>query len=135
MTRTRRSAGLVALTLIASAALIAAGCGGGGDGGTAPAQTGTVSGSIDYAATGDPLGGVEVSIGDITTTTGNDGRFTLDGVPVGEQVLEIEADPGRDLVVPPGVPLNVNIQGGQTTQLDAPIQMVDDVDAPPAPPA
>lgn len=135
MSKTRRRAGLVALTLIGAAMLFAAGCGGGGGDGGGAVATGSVSGTVTYAATGDPLGGIEVSIGNITTTTNTNGQFTLRGVPVGQQTLQVQADPDRDLVVPPGVPLNVNVQEGQTAQLPAPIQMVDDVDAPPAPPS
>jgi hypothetical protein len=133
MMRTRRFSGTVALMTLAAAAMILAGCGGGGDG-VETAQTGTVTGTINYAGTGAPLGGIEVSIGDITTTTGDDGTFTLRRVPTGRQTLVIEAGPDRDIVLPPGVPLNVDVRGGETTQLPAPIQMVDDVDAPPAPP-
>jgi hypothetical protein len=134
MTTSRRCAGMLALTVIAAAAMIVAGCGGGG-GGAEPAQTGSVSGTITYAATGDPLGGIAVSIGGIRTTTNTNGQFTLSGVAIGQQVITITADPDRDLIVPPGVPLNVTVRAGQTTQLPAPIQLVDDVDAPPAPPA
>ena len=135
MMTTRRCAGLAALTLFAAAALILAGCGGGGDGGGQVVQTGSVSGTINYAASGDALGGIEVSIDGINTTTNANGEFTLSGVPIGQQTLQVKADPQRDLVVPPGVPLTVNINAGQTTQLPAPIQMVDDVDTPPAPPS
>jgi hypothetical protein len=120
--------------MIVAAALIAAGCSGGGDGGTTPAQVGSVSGTINYAATGDSLGGIQVSIGNITTTTDANGQFTLNRVPVGQQTLQIEAAADRNLVVPPGVPLTVNVQGGQTTQVGT-ILMVDEVDAPPAPPS
>lgn len=134
MMTTRRSAGLVALTIIAAGALIFAGCGGGGDGGAQPAQTGSVSGTIKYAPSADGLGGIQVSIGSVSTTTDANGNFTLNRVPAGQQTLVIQADPDRDLIVPPGVPLTVNVQGGQTTQLPD-ILMVDDVDVPPSPPS
>lgn len=134
MTKTRRCAGLVALTFVAAAVmLIAAGCGG-GDGGGQPAATGSVSGTIIYAASGDPLGGIRVSVGGISTTTSANGQFTLNGVPAGQQVLQVQADQARDLAVPPGVPMAVNVTAGQTTQVP-PILMVDDVDSPPAPPS
>ncbi len=133
MTKTRRCVGLVALALIAAAVLFA-GCGGGGDGGNGVA-TGSVSGTITYAATGNPLGGITVAIGGISTTTNANGQFTLNGVPAGAQVLQITADAARDLVIPPGVPLAVDVTAGGTTQLPAPVQMVDDVDSPPEPPS
>ncbi len=132
-----RYAGLVALTAVATAALICAGCGGGGgDGdGATPAQTGSVSGVITYASTGDSLGGIKVSIGNVEATTNDNGEFTLTGVPTGQQTLVIEIEQGRELAVPPGVPLEVTVEAGQTTELGAPIHLVDEVDAPPAPPA
>ncbi|MGM0492226.1 MAG: carboxypeptidase regulatory-like domain-containing protein [Armatimonadota bacterium] len=133
MMTTRRHAATVVLMMLAAAALILTGCGG-GDGGVQSAQTGTVTGTITYASTGAPLGGIEVSIGDITTTTDDDGTFTLRRVPTGSQTLVIEAGPDRGLVIPPGVPLTVDVVGGETTELSAPIQMIDDVDTPPAPP-
>lgn len=129
----RRCAGMAALTVVAAVALIAAGCGGGGDGGPA-VQTGTVSGTVNYAATGDALGGIEVTIGNMTVTTNNNGQFTINGVPVGQQTMQIQAGAQRDLILPPGVPLNVNVNAGQTTQVGT-ILMVDDVDTPPSPPS
>lgn len=135
MMKTRRCAGTLALIVIAAGAMVFAGCGGGGDGGTQPAQTGTVTGTITYAATGDALGGIRVSIGNVTTTTNDNGQFVLRGVPTGQQTLQIQADPDRDLVLPPGVPLTVTVREGQTTTLPAPINMVDDVDNPPNPPS
>jgi len=133
MMTTRRCAGMATLTLLAAAALILAGCGG-GDGGGQAIQTGSVSGTINYAASGDALGGIQVSIGNITVTTDANGNFRLDGVPIGQQALQIQADPQRDLIVPAGVPLTVDVNAGQTTQL-GPILMVDEVDTPPAPPS
>jgi len=133
MMTTRRCTGTVVLMSLAAAALIFAGCGGGGDGGGTGATTGSVSGTINYAATGDALGGIVVSIGNISTTTNADGHFTLNRVPAGQRTLQIEAPADRNLVLPPGVPLSVNVQAGQNTQLPAPIQMIDDVDAPPSP--
>lgn len=128
---TRRCAGTVALIMLVAAAFVLAGCGGNGDG----VQTGSVSGTITYAATGDALGGIQVSIGNIRTTTNARGEFTLNRVPAGQRQLAVEAPPERNLVVPPGVPMTVNVQAGQTTRLPAPIQMIDDVDAPPSPPS
>ena len=132
MMKTGRSVGVVALALIAAAVLFA-GCGGGGDGGGG-AATGTVSGTITYAANGSALGGVSVSVGGITTTTDAQGRFLVRNVPTGTRTIVGTADPSRALVIPPGVPLTVDVVAGQTTQLP-PIQMIDEADAPPAPPS
>lgn len=126
-----RCAGLTALALIAVVALI--GCDGGD--GVTPAQTGLVSGTIVHAGTGLPLGGVEVTIGGRTATTNASGQFTVSGVPVGQQTVGIQVDPARGLVLPPGVDLTVNVVAGQTTQLSAPINLIDAVDVPPSPPS
>ncbi len=129
-----RCAGLTALALIGMAAFGLVGCGGDG-GGVAPAQTGSVSGTIVHAGTALPLGDVQVTIGGITATTNASGQFTVNGVAVGQQVISIQVDPDRGLVVPPGVDLTVNVVGGQTTQLTAPINLIDAVDVPPEPPS
>jgi hypothetical protein len=125
MTRTRLCPAVIAAAVVA--ALLITGCGGGG-GGTS-AATGQISGTILYAATGGALGGIHVSAGGVSTTTASDGSFVLRGVP-----LAITADPDRELAVPPGVPLTVQVQGSQITTLSAPIVLVDDVDTPPTPP-
>ncbi|MFW5866663.1 MAG: hypothetical protein ACOCX2_02530 [Armatimonadota bacterium] len=126
---------MVALISLAAATMILAGCGGGGDGGGTTATTGSICGTIEYAATGEPLGGIGVSVGNISATTNDSGEFTLRRVPTGERTLEIDIPADRQLVVPPGVPLTVDVRGGEETCLSAPLQLVDDVDAPPAPPS
>jgi len=129
-----RCAGLTALALLAVAAFALVGCGGGGEGVT-PAQTGSVSGTIVHAGTGLPLGDVQITVGGISATTNASGQFTVNGVPIGLQVVTIQVDPDRGLVVPPGVDLSVTVVGGQTTQLAAPINLIDAVDVPPSPPS
>ncbi len=132
MMKTRRCAGIVALVLMVLVTMVVAGCGGGGDDDGAQVNTGSISGTIVYAATDPPtpLGGVTVTAGNRSTTTADDGSFTLSGVPVGNQVLTITADP-QGVVVPPGVDLTVPVTGGQTYQLPAPVQMIDAIDTPP----
>lgn len=44
--------------------------------------TGTVAGHSYFAGTTVPVSGVLVSIGDITSTTGSDGYFSLSEIPV-----------------------------------------------------
>jgi hypothetical protein len=63
----------------------AAGCGGGGGGGPQPpAATGRVVGTVKYndGVTTVPLANGTVSAGGITATTGIDGKFTLENVPI-----------------------------------------------------
>lgn len=130
-----RSAGLTALVLIIAGGLVLAGCGGDDDGnGGQPAATGTITGKIVYANTGQPLGGITVTAGGRVTQTDSSGAFTLSRVPTGSQVLSITVDPGRGLTVPPGVDLRVNVPAGGTVQLPAPIVLIDVTDVPPNPP-
>lgn len=131
-----RSAGLTALVLIIAGGLVLAGCGGDDDGnGGQPAATGTITGKIVYASTGQALGGITVAAGGRVTQTDSSGAFTLSRVPTGSQVLSITVDPGRGLTVPPGVDLRVNVPAGGTVQLPAPIVLIDVTDVPPNPPA
>lgn len=130
-----RSASLTALVLIIAGGLVLAGCGGGDDGGGGGAGSGTITGSISYANTGQPLGGITVTAGGRVTQTNSSGAFTLTGVPAGAQVLIITADASRGLAVPPGADLRVNVPDGGTVSLPAPILLIDATDVPPNPPA
>ena len=55
--------------------------------GTAMAQTGTVTGTVADAETGETLPGANVTIGDIGAATNIDGEFTLPNVPAGTQTI------------------------------------------------
>jgi hypothetical protein len=69
---------------ILSLALALTGCeDDGGITGTSP----TVTGTVTSAATGAPVAGAEVSIGEATTTTGVDGRFELSDLTPGTATL------------------------------------------------
>lgn len=127
----RRSAGLAALLTVGAMLLV--GCGG-GDGGEG-AQTGRITGVVQHAATQLGLGDVEVSVGNVSTRTASDGSFTLNNVPAGQRTVVVTAAAERGLVLPPGVDLTVTVQGGETTALSAPIQMIDAADVPPDPPS
>ncbi|MEA3400634.1 MAG: carboxypeptidase regulatory-like domain-containing protein [Armatimonadota bacterium] len=131
----RRCAGLTAFVMIVAGAMltVTVGCGGGGENGGA--GTGTVSGTVVHAATLQPLGEITVRADGASTSTGADGKFTLRGVPAGQQTLQVSAAPERGLTLPPGVDLTVTVTGGQTNQLSSPIQMIDAVDYPPNPPS
>jgi len=128
-----RCAALTAFVLIVVGAILLVGCGG-GDGGGVVSETGSISGTIVHAATAQPLGDIEVAAGGVTVRTAADGTFTLDNVPAGQQVMQVQADASRGLALPPGVDLTVVVQQGQTTQLGGPVQMIDAVDTPPEPP-
>jgi len=132
MTRLARCAGWTAIAVVTMAAITVAGCGGGTP---APAaNTGSISGTIAHASTGQGLGGITVSAGGVTTTTDANGNFRLNNVPVGNQVVTITIPADRDLVLPPYGPIVVNVQQGQNTPIALPILLIDGPDAPPQPP-
>src|ERR687896_2712788 len=72
----------LAIALVTS--IHVAACGGSDPGG--PAATATVSGVV-RAASGAVIQGASVTIGSATATTGADGRFELQNVPVGSATI------------------------------------------------
>jgi hypothetical protein len=135
MINVSRRVGWTAFCGIAIGALVLAGCGGDGDEGVQPQATGSISGTLVHAGTGLPLGGVQIVVGGVTTTTADDGTFTLSGVPAGVQTIGINADPERELALPPGGAPTVTVVAGQNTQLGDPILVIDAPDLPPNPPS
>jgi len=72
---------------------------------------GTVVGRVFDARTNQPLNGVIVSVGSLTTGhSGPDGSFTLTQVPTGEQTITVYALPGY--LTP--APVQVLVQSNQT---------------------
>lgn len=55
-------------------------------------ETGTLSGTVTDATTGDAIEGATVNIGDLSATTDSDGNYTIDQVPVGTLEAEFTAD-------------------------------------------
>ncbi|NSW57611.1 MAG: hypothetical protein HPY44_16495 [Armatimonadetes bacterium] len=111
---------IVALSLAVLVLAIMAGCGGGGDEATPPAnnQTGVLTGSVDLNS-GSPencrllLNGTELPVG-----VNPDGTFRIPNIPPGEHVLDIigpdgteagrsefEIEPGEVIILPPIRPL------------------------------
>jgi len=126
---------LVGVVIVSAALVVGCGGDGGGGGGQEPQATGSVTGTIIHGGTGLALGGIDVSIGDVAGQTDSEGTFTLAGVEVGQQALLVTPDPNRDLVLfPPGA-ITVVVEDGQTTELDAPIILIDAPDLPPNPPS
>ena len=79
-------ASIPALAIVTS--MIVAACGAGDPGG--PTATATVSGVVS-AATGAVIEGASVRIGSATATTGADGRFELQNLPVGSATIVTSA--------------------------------------------
>lgn len=81
---------------------------------SAVAQTGTITGTIKDSVTTETLPGANVYISelDMGTATGGSGRFTLEGVPVGEHVLRVTFIGFSPKRVP------VEVQDGQTTNVE-----------------
>ncbi len=90
----RYSTSLPALALALALSIFAAACDEGDPGGPAPASTATVSGVVGDA-TGAAIEGASVRIGSATATTGVDGRFELQNLPVGSATISTSA-PGFD---------------------------------------
>jgi len=53
-------------------------------------ETGSISGDVVDATTGQPISGATVKAGIISTTTGADGKFKLQNVPAGVQTVKAE---------------------------------------------
>jgi hypothetical protein len=59
--------------------------------GLAYAQTGSITGTVTDAATGDPVAGASVSLPGLQVTTGSDGSYTLAGLPAGSYQVDVSA--------------------------------------------
>ena len=118
---------VVVIAAVALTGWLIAGCGGGG--GTEPAGTGNVSGSIVLLDSGEPAGGVTVTVdGQQSVSDEVDGSFTVTGVPAG--TWDVVATSGLWQQV--GDPPEVVVVAGQTTAIGAPILM--SAFGPPPPP-
>jgi len=80
-------------------------------------QTGAIRGTVRSSATGEVLSGVKVILegGELETLTGEDGEFTLEGVPSGETRLRLEFLPVyvssiEQVTVRPGVATRVTLE-------------------------
>ena len=81
----KRSIGFfIAIAVASAASIIAAACGDGGPGG--PTATASLAGVVK-AATDAVIEGASVKIGSATATTGADGRFELQNLPVGSATI------------------------------------------------
>ncbi len=83
----RRPAALTLKAVSVLAALLVAACADEGPQPSAP----TVAGTVINSATGSPVAGAEVRIGDAVTTTGVDGRFELTDLTAGPATLSCTA--------------------------------------------
>jgi hypothetical protein len=66
--------------------LVLSACGGGGGGfflPPSPGETGIIAGKVSNNSTGAPIASATVAVGTLSTTTANDGTYTLANVPVG----------------------------------------------------
>lgn len=80
---------------IAILALLGTACGDGG-GTSEPAPQASVSGVVREAGTSAPIAGAAVRIESINVTTGQDGRFAVQGVPVGNAISVVVSAPRFD---------------------------------------
>lgn len=94
---TKRSYGWkVRITLLFVASLAVTACGGGEDPTGPAAVTGTLAGTVTNSATGDPIAGAQVRLGNVSVVTGGDGRFELAGLTMGLAVLRCTASGFED---------------------------------------
>lgn len=122
------------ISALAMAAMLA-GCGGGGNGPTGSATTGSLAGTVGDFTSGLVLQGVTIRIGSLQTVTDANGHFLLENIPPGTYELEIVPNPVSHLVLPPGsTPPTVTIYAGDTTDLQDIIFLMDESDLPPTPP-
>jgi len=96
------------------AVLLLPGC----DGDDPIAPVPTVSGTVTVSATGDPVSGARVSIGDLTVATGSDGRFELSGLSAGPATLRSVATGFEDFET------EITVGGGRTTR-DVPLTRIE----------
>ncbi len=108
---------VVVIAAVALVAWLIAGCGGGG--GTEPANTGSVSGSIVLLDSGQPVGGVTVTVDGQQSVSDDGGNFTVTGVPAGSWYVVATSGIWQQAGDPP----LVVVVAGQTTALSAPILM------------
>lgn len=114
-----RLAGAVVLGLALFLALV--GCGGGGGGGGSSgggsggaAQAGTLQASVNLAGRSPFSLAIEIDGKPVNVAVGDDGSFTISGLPAGEHVVDVIADggfaagrstftitPGAEVVLPP----------------------------------
>ncbi|MEJ2147906.1 MAG: carboxypeptidase regulatory-like domain-containing protein [Chloroflexota bacterium] len=78
--------------------------------------SGAVAGQV-VDAFGRPLDGIQVYVdgAGTETTTGSDGRFTLESVPAGSQYLVVGVTPEPPQFIPVEVPVNGKAEVGQLT--------------------
>lgn len=104
--RTRTGTVLALLALAAAAARLPLG---------AQATTGTIRGRVTHQATGMPVGNAQVGVQGtrLGTLSGNDGTFTIAGVPAGRHSLRVRmigySPADREVAVVAGQPVSVEI--------------------------
>ena len=108
---------VVVIAAVALTGWLVAGCGGGD--GAAPANTGSVSGSIVLLDSGLPAGGVTVTVDGQQSVSDDGGNFTVTGVPAGSWYVVATSGLWDQVGDPP----LVVVVAGQTTALSGPILM------------
>ena len=122
----------------AAVAVIIAGCGGGGAAAAFdPTTTGTVTGVV--VALGNSEGtiveveGVRLQVGGRSGTTDSDGRFTIRGVPEGDD-QELGVTPPDGYLLASNATIMVDVDADQVNELPAPILVYAESEGPPQEP-
>ena len=80
---------------VTGAVLLVCGCSG-GDGGSGPPATATVSGVVREQGSGAPVAGATITGGGVSATSGQNGQFELRNVPIGAALNLAVTAPGYD---------------------------------------
>ena len=116
---------------ICVAAVLVAGCGGGGGPDFDPNTTGTVPGTVVETASGSGISGAEVQIGGRSaTSTSPAGAFSVAGIPPGTQLITVTLP--FPYVLASSTPMYCTVVAGQVTVLPGPIYVSNE--SPPPPP-
>ncbi len=108
---------VVVIAAVALTGWLIAGCGGGGGGGVATGVSGSIV--LMDPVPPEPAGGVTVTVAGRQSVSGDDGRFTVTGVPAGTWDVVATSGLWQQALDPP----EVVVVAGQTTALSAPILM------------
>src|SRR5688572_17330922 len=115
MTRQSMSSGFGTHELVSALVMaLAAACGGSGDKtptGPPAATTASITGIVRATTTNGPIAGAVVTVGAVSVTTGQDGRFTFQNLQIATPIQIMVEAPGFD-----PVGLSVTLQSGANSR-------------------
>ncbi len=88
-------------------------------------ETGAVTGTVTDGETGEPLEGVQVSIGTRTDDTDEEGNYTLTEVGAGTQTIKAQAEDPIDEIYFATYRTEINVKGKETVTHDIEMERLD----------